>query len=61
MGETVELLVVRQGHARELRPDGTIGKTSDHNYFEICTSPAIYDLVAALKRTQSLGLETARV
>jgi hypothetical protein len=61
MGESVELLVVREGLARELLPDGKIGKTSDHHYYEICTSPVIYDLAAALKRTQALALETTRV
>jgi len=60
MGESVELLVVREGLARELLPDGKIGKTSDHHYYEVCTSPVIYDLAAALKRTQALGLETTR-
>jgi len=60
MGESVELLVVRQGLARELQPDGKIGKTSDHSYYEVCTSPSIYELAAALKRTQALGLETVR-
>jgi hypothetical protein len=59
IGESVELLVVREGMARELQPDGKIGKPSDHHYYEICTSPAIYDLAAALKRTQAL--ETVRV
>jgi hypothetical protein len=60
MGESVELLVVREGLARELLPDGKIGKTSDHHYYEVCTSPVIYDLAAALKRTQALGLEMTR-
>jgi len=60
MGESVELLVVREGLARELLPDGKIGKTSDHHYYEVCTSPVIYDLAAALKRTQALVLETTR-
>src|SRR6202521_1763507 len=60
MGESVELLVVREGLARELLPDGKIGKTSDHHYYEGCPSPVIYDLAAALKRTQALGLETTR-
>jgi hypothetical protein len=60
MGESVELLVVREGLARELLPDGKIGKTSDHHYYEVCTSPVIYDLAAALKRTQALTLETTR-
>ncbi len=60
MGESVELLVLRKGRARELLPDGKIGKFSEHNYYEVCTSPALYDLVAALKRTQDLGLEATR-
>jgi hypothetical protein len=58
MGESVELLVVREGLARELQADGKIGKPSDHHYYEVCTSPAIYDLAGALKRTQAL--ETVR-
>jgi hypothetical protein len=61
MGESVELLVLRQGVARQLLPDGKIGKPADHYYYEVCTSPVLYDLVAALKRTQAVGLETARV
>ena len=60
MGESVELLVLRKGRARELLPDGKIGKPSDHNYYEVCTSQALYDLVAALKRTQNVELETTR-
>ncbi len=60
MGESVELLVLRKGRARELLPDGKIGKFSEHNYYEVCTSPALYDLVAALKRTQDLGVEAVR-
>lgn len=60
MGESVELLVVREGLARELLPDGKIGKPSEHRYYEVCTSQAIYDLAAALKRTQALGLETVK-
>jgi hypothetical protein len=60
MGESVELLVLRKGVARELLPDGKIGKGSDHNYYEVCTSPALYELVAALKRSESIGLEATR-
>jgi len=60
MGESVELLVLRQGVARQLLPDGKIGKPANHYYYEVCTSPALYDLVAALRRTQAVGLETSR-
>ena len=57
MGESVEVLVLRKGMARQLLPDGNIGKKSDHAYYEVCTNPQLYELVAALKRNQ---LETAR-
>ena len=61
MGESVELLVLRKGLARELMPDGKIGIASTHTYYEVCTSAALYDLVAALIRTQSASaLEPAR-
>ena len=52
MGESVELLVLRKGFARQLLPDGKIGVSSNHPYYEVCTSAALYDLVAALIRTQ---------
>jgi class 3 adenylate cyclase len=53
MGESVELLVLRKGLARELMPDGKIGIASSHPYYEVCTSTALHDLVAALIRTQA--------
>jgi len=52
LGDSVELLVLRKGLARQLLPDGKIGVPSSHPYYEVCTSPALYDLVAALIRTQ---------
>jgi hypothetical protein len=52
MGDSVELLVLRKGLARQLLPDGKIGMPTSHPYYEVCTSPALYDLVAALVRTQ---------
>ena len=52
LGESVELLVLRKGFARQLLPDGKIGGPTTHPYYEVCTSPALYDLVAALIRTQ---------
>jgi hypothetical protein len=51
IGESIELLVLRKGFARELLPDGRIGRRSDHVYYEVCTSPALYALVEALLRT----------
>ncbi len=60
MGESVELLILRQGVARQLLPDGKIGKASDHNYYEVCTNPVLYELAATLKRKQAVGFETTR-
>jgi hypothetical protein len=59
MGESVELLVLRKGLARQLLPDGKIGAASSHPYYEVCTSPALYDLVAALIRTQLAAIESS--
>ena len=56
MGESVELLVLRKGLARQLLPDGKIGVSSNHPYYEVCTSAALYDLVAALIRTQAAAI-----
>ena len=56
MGESVELLVLRKGFARQLLPDGKIGVSSNHPYYEVCTSAALYDLVAALIRTQAAAI-----
>jgi hypothetical protein len=61
IGETVELLVLRKAAARELRPGGKIGTATPHPYYEVCTSPALYELVAALIRTQQAAtFEPAR-
>jgi hypothetical protein len=60
MGESVEMLVLRKGVARQLQPDGKIGKPSEHNYFEVCTNPALYDLVATLKRNPSMEIEATQ-
>lgn len=58
LGESVELLVLRKAFARQLLPDGKIGGATTHPYYEVCTSPALYDLVAALVRTNQ-GLAAA--
>jgi len=60
LGESVELLVLRKAFARQLLPDGKIGGATTHPYYEVCTSPALYDLVAALIRTQQAALASQR-
>jgi hypothetical protein len=52
IGESVELLVLRKGFARELSSDGKICGPSTHVYYEVCTAPTLYDLVAALLRSK---------
>ncbi len=51
IGESVELIVIRKALAREILPDGKIGKPSQHLYYEVCTAPALFALVEALLRT----------
>jgi len=56
IGESVELLVLRKGAARELGSGGKIGAPTPHPYYEVCTTPALYELVAALIRTQQAAV-----
>jgi hypothetical protein len=56
IGDSVELLVLRKGAARELSSDGKIGKSSEHLYYEVCTAPALFNLVAALIRTTQVAV-----
>src|SRR5881398_3053345 len=61
LGESVELLVLRKSFARQLLPDGKVGRATEHCYYEVCTTPALYDLVAALIRTnQAAALVSQR-
>lgn len=53
LGDTVELIVLRKGYARELLPDGSIGKATEHSYYEVCSSQALHQLVEALSRAQA--------
>jgi hypothetical protein len=55
MGESVELLVLRKGFARQLLADGKVGELSSHPYYEVCTSGDLYELVAALIRSQQVA------
>ena len=62
LGESVELLVLRKAFARQLLPDGKVGRPTEHPYYEVCTAPAHYDLVAALIRTnQAAAVVSHRV
>ena len=60
LGESVELLVIRKAFARQLLPDGKVGGPTEHSYYEVCTSPKLYDLVAALIRTNQAAAVVAQ-
>lgn len=55
MGESVELLVLRKGLARQILADGRVGAASTHPYYEVCTSAGLYELVGALLRSQQVA------
>ncbi|HEY2352215.1 MAG TPA: hypothetical protein VGH83_06865 [Candidatus Acidoferrum sp.] len=55
MGESVELVMLRKGYARQLLADGKIGAVSTHPYYEVCTNPGLYELVAALIRSHQVA------
>jgi CII-binding regulator of phage lambda lysogenization HflD len=55
MGESVELIVLRKGLARQILADGSVGPASTHPYYEVCTSPDLFELVAALIRSQQVA------
>jgi hypothetical protein len=61
MGGSMEVLLLRKAVARQLLPDGKIGPATDHNYYEVCTSPVLYELAASLKRSRSAEAETIKV
>jgi hypothetical protein len=47
IGEALEPIVIRKGLVRQLLPDGKIGAVGTHAYYEVCTSPKVFDMVEA--------------
>lgn len=47
LGESLEKLVIRKGHVRQLLAGGKIGGAGTHAYYEVCTSPEVLKLVEA--------------
>ena len=47
IGDGLEPLVVRKGLVRQLLPDGKIGGEGTHPYYEVCTSPGVFELIGA--------------
>jgi hypothetical protein len=53
VGEGHEPVLVRQGFVRQLLPDGSIGAAAGRAYYEVCTSPKVFELVEQLTATAS--------
>ncbi len=48
IGEGLEPIIIRQGFVRQLLPDGKIGAAGTHAYYEVCTSPKVFEMIEAL-------------
>jgi hypothetical protein len=48
VGEGVEPVLIRRGYIRQLLPDGSIGGPGIRPYYEVCTSPKVFELVEYL-------------
>ena len=51
VGEGLEPILIRRGYVRQLLPDGKIGSAAAHAYYEVCTSPKVFELVEYLSAT----------
>ncbi len=51
IGETLEPVVIRKGYVRQLLPGGKIGLPGSHAYYEVCTSPKVFEMI----ETQVIG------
>ena len=51
VGEGIEPVLLRRGFVRQLLPDGRIGAAATRAYYEVCTSPQVFELVECLTAT----------
>src|SRR5712671_3409172 len=51
VGDGLEPILIRRGYVRQLLPDGKIGSAAAHAYYEVCTSPKVFELVEYLTAT----------
>jgi hypothetical protein len=51
VGEGVEPVLIRRGFVRQLLPDGSIGTAGTRAYYEVCTSPKVFELIEYLTAT----------
>jgi hypothetical protein len=50
VGETLEPLLIRKGHVRQLLPDGKIGAAGNRAYYEVCANSNLPELTGAAVR-----------
>ena len=48
VGEGLEPVLIRRGFVRQLLPGGKIGAAGTRAYYEVCTSPKVFQLVEYL-------------
>jgi class 3 adenylate cyclase len=48
VGEGLEPILIRRGYVRQLLPDGKIGSAGTRAYYEVCTSPKLFELMESL-------------
>jgi len=51
VGDGIEPVLIRRGYVRQLLPGGKIGAAGSRPYYEVCTSPKVFDLVEYLTAT----------
>jgi len=51
VGEGLEPVVIRRGFVRQLLPGGKIGEGGTRPYYEVCTSPKVFELIEYLTAT----------
>jgi hypothetical protein len=51
VGEGLEPILIRRGYVRQLLPDGRIGTAGARPYYEVCTSPKVFELIEYLTAT----------
>jgi class 3 adenylate cyclase len=55
VGDGIEPVLIRRGYVRQLLPGGKIGAAGSRPYYEVCTSPKVFELVEYLTATAPAG------
>jgi hypothetical protein len=55
IGDGVEPVLIRRGYVRQLLSDGRIGSAGTRAYYEVCTSPKVFELVEYLTAAASVS------